>query len=93
MPDDIIGSVTGTATFEVVKIRPSVDDDDRIEVAGRYLDSHTTYSAPDDEVFLGGLQLTELAGKLCVEHPDDDGWVWVEATETELRITKENPDQ
>lgn len=88
MSDDVIGSIEGTATFQKVKVRQY--DGDRIEVAGKYHGDETTYSAPPDSVFIGGMNVSQLSDKLVLE-PRDDDYLWVEATEDELRITKDKP--
>lgn len=82
MDDDPIGTITGTATYDEVVLR---SDGERVHAEGRYHDDTTTYSAPADAVYIGGLRVGEIDGEVRIK-PGDDDVVWVEATETELLL-------
>ena len=94
MSDDIIGTIEGTATYESVRITRQPDSD-RLQVAGEYDGNPeaTIYGVEPGHLFVGGLQFNMENGSMTVtiEPPTDNEFVWVEASETELRITKENP--
>jgi hypothetical protein len=89
MTDDIIASITGTATFERVEVHPTDDDDHPFRIDGFYEDSVTSYGVPDDgDLQIGGLSVTSLHGPLVFEADV----VWVEATDDgTLSITKDKP--
>lgn len=84
-----IGTITGTATFDAVDVESH--DDSTYWVAGRYQDSTTTYEVPHDALYIAGSQAFLNGGTLSL-HADDGECIWVEATEDELRITKEKRD-
>lgn len=88
--NDIIGTVTGTATFERVRIEPGQN---LIKVYGQYNgDPHATiYEFERGRLRIGGLAITPGEDPIYVDPEDDDGWVWVEATEGTLDITKGEP--
>jgi len=85
-------TVQGKATFEKVEIHPKPDKD-RVEVYGHYEDSVTGYSGKN--VFIDKLRVEpEGDGHTVLTADDeDDKWIWVEAKETELIISKEKPDE
>lgn len=64
-----------------------------MEIAGKYHGDGTTYTAPEDSVFIGGMKLSQLSGSKIVLKPANDDYLWVEATEDELHITNEKPEQ
>lgn len=89
--DNVIGSIKGTATYEKVKI--GSERDGYYHVEGIYGESKTIYQVPNGFLYIGGLEADPHTNSvLTLEPEDDDGWVWVEATEDDLRITKEEPD-
>lgn len=89
MTEDKIGTITGTATFEQVIIKEG--DSGRAIVVGEYSGNRTAYETEVNRIFVSGLQLGKIDGKLMFKPEEKDGWVWVEATKEELRITTEKP--
>lgn len=87
MTDDIIGSITGTATYERVAITPG---DNRVEVIGIYLGDKTTYAAPHGKVYIGGMELDLIHDEFWLT-PEDGDFLWVESTGEELYITEDKP--
>jgi hypothetical protein len=86
--DDIIGTITGVATFE--KIAVSKASGGRVRVHADYGESETIYEAHQDNVFIGGLNLDLIHDEFWLR-PEDGKFLYVEATEEELRITEDNP--
>lgn len=79
-------TIEGTATYHHVQVSPRPEENS-VEVAGSYHDDRTTYLAED--VFVEGLRIEpEGAGTIVIT---GDKWVWVEARETEIRISAEEP--
>lgn len=89
MSDDIIGSIEGTATFEIVEILK--EKSGKARVVGTYHGSTTTYETDLHRVHIGGMPLNYLDHSLALEPPGDENYLWVEATKDELRITEERP--
>ncbi|QIR31266.1 hypothetical protein M1M18_gp034 [Halorubrum virus Serpecor1] len=91
MGDDTIGTITGKATFQHVSI---FREGEKVRVLGTYMgDDTTTYEAPPGSVRIGGLEV--MVGDeeaVTVTPTEEDGWVWVTATEEELLITNEEPE-
>jgi hypothetical protein len=87
MGEDIIASISGTATFERVEVHPTDDDDHAYRVDGFYDDSVTSYGVPEaGELHIGGLSVSSAHGPIVFEGSP----VWVKATETgTLHITAE----
>lgn len=86
---NVIGSIMGTATYDVVKLRNYNDKQLGTEIIGKYNGSETNYHTETDRIFIGGIQLKQLSEKMVLE--PTDGFIWVEATEDELHITEERP--
>lgn len=92
MTDDVIGSIEGTATFETVDIH--TDPEGHYRVQGSYHGDKTTYQVPKDCLYIGGFSANLFSeGSLTLQPTDDEGWVWVEATEDALYITEEEREE
>lgn len=79
-------SIEGSATYQYIEVSPRPEDD-AVEVAGSYHGDRTTYLAED--VYVDGLRIEpDGAGTIVITYDD---WVWVEARETEIRISSEDP--
>jgi hypothetical protein len=89
MSDDIIGSITGTATFEWVEVSP-VEGSDTVRVIGYYHGDTTTYQCDRERVNISGLALRQIHDSFQLE-PEGDGPVWVEATEERLNVSSDKP--
>ena len=88
---DIIGSVTGVATFHKVEIVNNTEKD-RYEITGHYHDSVTTYGAPTGRLQIEHMDVELNSGAELTLDPTDDSFIWVEATEDDyLIITREDP--
>jgi hypothetical protein len=88
---DIIGSVTGVATFHEIEITNS-ENKDRYEVTGHYHDSVTIYGAPEERLQIEHMEVGIDSGVTVTLTPVDDSFIWVEATEDDyLIITREDP--
>lgn len=88
MTDDAIGTITGTATFEAVDVM--AQDGEKVRVRGQYDQSETVYETDRDRLHIAGAKASLTDGTLSL-HAKEGEWLWVEATEDELRITKEQP--
>jgi hypothetical protein len=89
MSDDIIGSITGTATFDYIVV--SEKDYGRVEVIGVYGEDTTHYTCAEERIRIGGFPIRQMEGYFELKPVDDDDWVWVEATEDKLIISTEKP--
>ena len=90
--DELIGSVTGTATFERVEVESSDAEGAAFEVTGYYDEEPTVYRTPRLQV--GGLEVTgAIEGTLTVEPEDEGGWVWTVAEEDVLSLDSEKPEE
>lgn len=88
--DDVMGSVTGTATYEKVVVE-SAEQGELFEVTGYYHDSTTMYRTP--RLQIGGLDADgRIEGELLMEPSEEDGTVWVVAGEKVLLLHSEKPD-
>jgi len=85
--DDVIGSVTGTATFKHVSIYR--EENGLVRVTGTYSDnSATTYEAPPGSVSVEGIEITVGDTEAVTLTPkNEESWIIIEATETELLIS------
>jgi hypothetical protein len=91
MSDEIIGSITGTATFDWVEVAPKETEGGmKANVIGYYDGSTTAYRCDLDRVRIGGLKLRSLHDVLQLE--PEDRPVWVEATDDLLLIQDEKPE-
>lgn len=89
MSDDPIGTITGTATFDAVDVIPQ--DGEKVRVRGQYGQSETVYETDHDRLYIAGAQAALSEGTLSL-HAGEGSWLWVKATDDELRITKEKPE-
>jgi len=81
--DDVIGDITGTGTYEMVRIEDA-DGGELFEVTGYYEDSATTYRTP--RLMIAGLTLEgHIDGQLTMEN-DAGRFVWVHAEGDRLTI-------
>lgn len=87
--DEVIGSITGTATFDYIVVTEK--DYGRVEVIGVYDEDTTHYTCAEERVRLGGFPIRQMEGYFEIEPADEDGWVWVEATDELLKISPEKP--
>lgn len=89
--DSPIATITGTATFNSVEIKPQSDA--TTNVTGYYHGDTTTYNVPPGCLFIGGLPV-EFDGEnsVAINPEADDEWVWVTATEDHLLISDEEPE-
>lgn len=85
-------TITGTATYDRVEVRPRPDTDvNEVEVVGYYKGETTTYRSP--LVFVDGLEVaTEGQGEILLS-PDERDWVWVVATKERLTISSAKPQE
>lgn len=84
---DIIGSITGTATFDHVHINR---EPNRYVVTGYYQQSETPYGVPHGKLRIDGLSIA--VNDTATIDSDDGEYVWVKATDDILNITAEKPD-
>ena len=88
---DIIGSVTGVATFHEIEITNN-ENKDRYEITGHYHDSVTIYGAPKERLQIEHMEVELDPVATMTLTPVDDSFIWVEATEDDyLIITREDP--
>lgn len=87
MTEDPIGTITGVTTFERVSINP---DGNYVRVIGDYDGDQTTYETHISNVFIGGISLNLIHDEFWLR-PKEGDYLYVEATEEELRITEEEP--
>lgn len=85
MTDDVIGTITGTATFEAVELLKQ--DNNKIRVVGTYTGDSTTYETDADRVRLFGNKIVYLEHSMAFQ-ADDGEYIEVEATEERLLIGK-----
>ena len=90
MGDKSIGTITGTATFEMVEILKQ--ESGKVRGVGAYMEDSTTYETDKSRVRIGGMKLNYLEHSMALEPTEDKKFIWVEATEDELRITFEKPE-
>lgn len=87
--DEIIGTIEGVATFNWVEI-----DTDKhqsvVRVHGYYEGSTTTYEADRERVRVGRITIQMAFDSMKLE-PTEGDYLYVEATEDELRITEDEP--
>ena len=86
-----IGRIEGTATFSKVAVAPAPDGP-QVRVIGEYEDSKTTYEAPLNSVYIGGMKLDLIHDEFWLR-PDEGNYLWVESTGDELFITEGKPDE
>jgi hypothetical protein len=88
MSEDPIGTITGVATFEKVAVCKA--ERGRVRVFGDYQESRTTYETHQDNVFIEGLSLDLIHDEFWLR-PEEGNFLYVEATEDELRVTERDP--
>jgi len=85
--DDVIASIEGTATFNHVII---YREGEMVRLAGTYSEeSETVYEGPPGCIFIEGMQMVVGDSEAVTLEANEGEWIWVEATEDELRITSE----
>lgn len=87
MTDNSIGTIEGIATFERVSVNPAGN---YVRVIGEYDGDRTTYETHQDRVFIGGMSLDLIHDEFWLR-PQDGDYLYVWATEDELRISEEKP--
>lgn len=85
MTDDVLGTITGTATFETVELLKV--DDGKMRVVGVYHGDSTTYETDANRVRLFGHEIMYLEHSMAIE-ADENEWIEVEATKDRLYIDK-----
>ena len=87
-----IGSVTGTATYNHVRIWP---EGNSIRVQGTYMGEDTlTYEGPEGCLCIDGMEATLNDEAVHELEPDSsDGWIFVTATEDYIHISSENKEE
>lgn len=88
MVKTVDGTISGTMTFDYVEIAPK-EDTTTVVVIGTYDGDLTHFECDQSQVLVGGLRLRAMFDAIQLEPEDKDGWVEVEATPDELRITSE----
>ena len=83
MTDNVIGTITGTATFETVELLKQ--DDGKMRVVGAYHGDSTTYETDANRVRLFGKEIMYLEHSMAIQ-ADDGEYIEVEATEERLLI-------
>lgn len=91
MSNDIIGSITGVATYSEVEIVHN-GDKERYEVTGHYMDSVTTYGSPLGELYIEHMKVGLDPSSEITLTAKNESFIYVEATEDDqLILTRENP--
>jgi hypothetical protein len=89
MTDDTIGTIEGIATFNWVEINTDKHQS-VVRVHGYYEGSTTTYETDRERVRVGGMTIQMTFDSMKLE-PTEGNYLYVEATEDELRITEDKP--
>lgn len=79
---------TEVESVEKISISPLVDG--RVRVIGDSRDNQTVYETHQDSVFVGGMSLDLIHDEFCLR-PHSSDCLYIEKTETEVRITEQDP--